>query len=106
MEDAKVMDDSKPLERPRLLSRPAKPEVAPSYGSSEITADTWSVKAVGGVRPVENSINHNVQLCVVQMPNNERAWHINNFNTQGKTLTSIALVGFTFHLYLCSICQA
>jgi hypothetical protein len=82
MEDAKVAD-GKPVARPRLIFAHPKAKEAPPAGSSEITAVSWTTTRVGALGAVENSINHNVQLCVVQMPNNEREWHVNNFNPQG-----------------------
>ena len=87
MEEAKVAD-GKPVARPQLVFAQPKEKEAPPAGSSEITAASWTTTRVGALGAVENSINHNVQLCVVQMPNNEREWHVNNFNPQGEHTSS------------------
>jgi hypothetical protein len=47
---------------------------------SVLDADNWNVKAIGGACAVYNSIAHNVQMCVVQLRDGNREWHVNNFN--------------------------
>jgi hypothetical protein len=63
--------------------RPSEAAYTPSVENPDITADTWTITAAGALSAVENSIHHNVQLCVVRTPDNGREWHVNNFNTQG-----------------------
>jgi hypothetical protein len=90
MDGLKVSSGSKDKEEKKPEPRPTRPSLEmtgidhkpaeAARDSSAPTADNWSVKAIGGACAVYNSIAHNVQMCVVQLRDGNREWHVNNFN--------------------------